>query len=168
MYSLWLTFAPDVQRDLSGAVSQLAQQAKTPVFEPHMTLIGDLDLPRSEALQLTSSLSPAFQGERAKVLGLDFGKTYFQSVFLTLELSPAASCMRQSVLAQYNKKPAYPPHISLGYGIDAPDAHAALTGQFQAAFVGQVLRFQSLVLMASSEDRPIEDWLSIHQIGLAA
>lgn len=164
--SLWLTFADPVAQELQSHVADFARHNGTACFVPHMTVVGDIDLRRDAAAQLAETIAPAFAGLSGEVVKLGTGATYFQSVFLELALDPTVTAMRNSLLSQFDKSPAYPPHVSLAYGINDPAALQGKLDQIGARFGGTRLAFAELVVMASSEDRPVKDWRPLHAVPL--
>jgi hypothetical protein len=166
VYSLWLTFDAALAHELELLIADLARQTGGPVFTPHMTLAGDLDRPRDEVLALAQTIAPAFCSERAEFGHLDFGDTYFQSVFLTVSLRESILGLRQALLAQLDLSPAYPPHVSLAYGARDLRPGNAVLADIERWFARRPAPFASLDVMASSEDRPVEQWRCVSRISL--
>jgi len=168
MYSIWLTLNAKLATELSDHIDKLAQLTGGPAFEPHLTLCGDLKYERNEVLKLASTMAEAFSGARAKFTEVDFGSSYFQSVFLTMELPESLAGFRLSILSRFGIEPQYPPHISLAYGVKDPEPLLPQLEQINSEFAGQSVTFDNLTVMASSEDRPVEQWRCLNRFHIAA
>lgn len=166
MYSIWLTLKPEAADAVSGDISALADVTGGPIFEPHMTFYGDMNEERDSAKRIALSLAEVCQDAAAQVKDVSFGETYFQSVFLELELPERLAAFRLSYLAQYGVTPAYPPHISIAYGVEDHSELDPQLAKIRKRYQGKELVFDELVLMASSEDRPVEHWMALDRIPL--
>jgi 2'-5' RNA ligase len=118
VYSLWLMPEGQIALRLHELIAKFSREYSTPRFEPHVTLIGELDM--AEAALLTrvkdlASKTPPFDVRFNKVEYLD---RYFQCVFIkaekTRDLMKAHSCA--CAVFGLKKDQAYMPHLSLIYG----------------------------------------------------
>lgn len=118
-YSIWL--APNAEtpayRRLQETIAECAAAHDTPVFEPHITVIGGVSRTRSSLTETlrrlaaeTPPLEVAFEGVRCST-------TRHQCVFLSVRPSPTLLNLHESARETVGEPPlAYHPHLSLVYG----------------------------------------------------
>jgi 2'-5' RNA ligase len=118
IYSLWLMPKGHVADELQTLVADLCRKHMTPSFQPHVTLIGSIDLPRAEAVSKTKTLARAIRPFVVKLNELAYLDEYFRCVFIkaakTEGLMHAHSTARK-MFEQKNEED-YMPHLSLVYG----------------------------------------------------
>jgi 2'-5' RNA ligase len=118
LYSLWLMPAGRVASELQTLITDLSAKHKTPIFQPHVTLIGSLNLTEADAVSKTTILArkvAPFVVRLSEVACLD---QYFRCVFIkamkTECLMNANSIARLLFGLQNGEE--YMPHLSLVYG----------------------------------------------------
>ena len=117
-YSLWLMPTGEVRQRLAGTILDLGREYATPVFEPHVTLVGGIVGPAREVASKMKDLArriPPFTARLTVVDGLD---EYFRSLFVRLATTHPimwANKAAREVFAPA-KQPAFMPHLSLLYG----------------------------------------------------
>jgi len=117
-YSLWLMPTGEVRQRLAGTILDLSREYATPVFEPHVTLVGGIVGPAREVVSKMKDLArriPPFTARLTVVDGLD---EYFRCLFV--RLAATHPIMRANKAARevfaLTKQPAFMPHLSLLYG----------------------------------------------------
>jgi len=118
VYSLWLMPSGKLAIQLRTLIAKLSNEYLTPTFEPHVTLIGELNLPKATVIARTKKLAAQtepFEVKLSQVANLD---RYFRCVFIkahnTKGLMNAYSAAR--VLFEQENAEKYIPHLSLVYG----------------------------------------------------
>ncbi|MEX0350749.1 MAG: hypothetical protein AB3N15_15110 [Paracoccaceae bacterium] len=165
-YSLWLTFPQPLEDNLSDHVRALARQTKGPVFQPHVTLVGDLTLDRAREIFASGRIGPIAPRLQGRFGSLTHGSTYFQSLFLEVVLPVQIAKARQQLLDELGIAPAYPPHVSLAYGSLTGEVPKPQLDRIEATFSNQPAPLAFLALVASAEDRPVESWKIIERLPL--
>lgn len=118
-FSIWLISTDTVQDYLSSLVKLLANKFNGPIFEPHLTLLGDISINEKEVMSNVELLV-----KKAKSLNLEFGEvsfstTYFQSVFVRIKASVDLMNLNLHGKKLFNINPnVFMPHISLYYSND--------------------------------------------------
>ena len=122
VYSLWLMPTEKTRDDLQRIIADFSRKYSTPRFEPHVTLIGEIQAPasvvRSQTENLATLLKP-FEIRLREVAHLD---QYYRCVFIKAEKTNAlidAHSKACAVLKQDDDED-YMPHLSLVYGDLAP------------------------------------------------
>lgn len=116
-YSLWLRPFGDIAYSLRERIKKLSDRHDTPIFEPHVTLLGGLQHGEVELTQLTDTLAGALHQFDIILTQADFGETFYQSIFVhakkTKELVEARSTAEKLFGAPAEE---FMPHLSLLYG----------------------------------------------------
>jgi 2'-5' RNA ligase len=117
-YALWLKPSGPAYDVLATAIHDLAREFDAPIFEPHVTLLADLDGTEEQHLQRIKALAQQLHSFQITLTEASYGREYFQCVFLRAEQS--IELMRARALAQqafHQVGNAYMPHVSLIYGV---------------------------------------------------
>ena len=127
MFYLWLLPHPDVYESLAQLIIQLGHEHDGPSFEPHITLLGNIEDDEKTAISKTTELANIISRFKVNVDVIEGQNKYYQSLYLKLIRSEALLDARQQAERVFNQasfNPAtnnYMPHISLLYG-DQPEA----------------------------------------------
>lgn len=118
MYSIWLMPSGKVFDKLSDKISQLSQQFATPVFPPHITLLGDLNGNGPELAAQMDQLVARIRPIMVTLTKADFLDEYFRCLFLQVEKTPALLQAHQETSTIFNREQdqKFMPHLSLMYG----------------------------------------------------
>jgi len=138
-----------VQRRLADTIVRLSREHSTPVFKPHVTLLGSIVGPRDEVLaksaQIARHLRP-FTIRLGFVDGLDeFYRCLFIRAAKTGPLMRAHLAARR--ICNLSGRAAYMPHLSLMYGDFSARVKEKIIGEmggrFTLAFVVRGLHLYS-------------------------
>ncbi len=121
MYALWLTPDKASNETLSALIKTLSNKFSSPVFEPHVTLLGkirsinnsDSDLEKN-TLALAKQLTPI----KVSSSRVDCEDTFYKSLFLEIDHSKAlnqANRMAEKMF-ELDDDFQWKPHLSLLYG----------------------------------------------------
>ncbi len=121
-YSLWMVprRSSEAYKLLSHLISQVAMEYLTPIFIPHVTLLGNIDRsgrPEQYACEKARLLADELSPFEIKLDGIGSNDTYFQILFFSVKQTPAvinANAVAQKVFAVSRGK--YFPHLSIAYG----------------------------------------------------
>ncbi len=116
-YSLWLVPPEPLHSDLTQVIHQLAQQYDGPTFEPHITLLGDLEMELAEIEQKANQLAIKIKPLALSYGPISFSTTHFQSVFVRVNSTAAlmqANLDAKEIFGVENN--VFMPHTSLLYG----------------------------------------------------
>ena len=165
LFSLWITPTPQLKFILNKIILDLAKNYGGPIFEPHLTLLGNVEMEKKEFVKRANKLALRLEPFALELGEMSFSTTYFQSVFLRIRSS--AKLMEANLLAKkiYQKEnKAFMPHISLLYGRQPMKVREKITSSVKLptnlAFTAKAI---SLV---SSLPNP-KDWKHISDIPFA-
>ena len=116
-HTLWLVPTGQAYEKFSNLIKKLAAEYNAPVFEPHITLLGDFMQTEEECITLSKQLVSGQKPFTINMEEIDYEDFYFRTLFVRAKET-------QSLLAFHNlsKKifkmdiPPYMPHLSLLYG----------------------------------------------------
>lgn len=159
-YSLWLEPSGDVAYRLGEYIKKLSKRYDTPLFSPHVTLLGNLSSTETELIPFTNMLASSISPFDLKLTRAGFRNSYYQSLFIHVEESSRLKEVRERACRLFdNENNKFMPHLSLMYG-DLPKEEKErilnLIGhEFELTFTAQ-----SISLVRTSGKPP--DWRRIH------
>ncbi|KAI3830660.1 hypothetical protein MKW92_030990 [Papaver armeniacum] len=117
VYSVWAIPPADVQERVKKVMKSLRSEFDGPEFEPHVTVVGAIELTESDALVKFKSACENLKPYTANVVSVATGTFFYQCVYLLLHPTPevnetAIHCWNHF---GYNSSNAYMPHLSLLY-----------------------------------------------------
>ena len=170
MYSIWLTFEPVIQARLRETISQLADSFVSPKFEPHVTLVGEIDLPKGEIATLCARYTSRLSAQQVTVNCVGKNGGYFMALFLKVDLPAALIEARKHLATALGPEPLGldPAHISLAYGNRNLPDNIDTNSPLHAAYVGTQLLAKQIEIVESSRSKPIDQWRSVQSFELAS
>lgn len=117
-HSLWLMPLGQVYDELSRTISELSKEYAAPVFQPHVTLLGDLIGDEKEITLQAQQLASRIRPFQVTLTTVDYLDTYFRCLFLRAEESPAlveANRVARNIFHR-EQDDKFMPHLSLLYG----------------------------------------------------
>ena len=104
--------------ELSKIISQLSTQYATPVFPPHVTLLGDLAGDAEELSSQAQQLALRLRRFQVALTTVAYLPAYFRCLFIRAEETPALVAANQIARAIFHREQdaKFMPHLSLMYG----------------------------------------------------
>ena len=84
-YSIWLDLEKESRVSYRKIISTLSKRLKSPLFEPHCTIYGRLDIKLSEMENIVSKIVNESNQFSSSVKKLTTGKSYYKSLHVKLE-----------------------------------------------------------------------------------
>ncbi|MEO6623952.1 MAG: hypothetical protein ABIN37_03850 [Burkholderiaceae bacterium] len=158
-YSIWLLPCAADAALLQGVVTELSSELGGPGFTPHVTIQGDIALPRQALEGALAGLAARASVQRWRPAALECGQHYFRCLYLRFaEQRAFAELQRASVVLTGTRAGLSPfPHVSLAYA-EPHAGHEALAQTRRAALAGRDFTFDRLAIWRSSRDVAIPDW----------
>lgn len=118
-YSLWFIPSEPAYNLLKEEIKKFSSEFKGPVFEPHITLLGEIEEKKDEMIKKAFTLTTRIKPFEVELNNINYGESYFQKLFY-LTNKP-----RELILANEEAKKIfgrqndslYVPHISLLYSL---------------------------------------------------
>ncbi|MBT9386289.1 2'-5' RNA ligase family protein [Pseudooceanicola sp. CBS1P-1] len=168
LVSVWLAPADPEATALQAEIDRIAGITGTEAFRPHVTLLGDIAVPRARLSQVLRDLA-RLPAPGPLVRDLAGEATRFRALYLDLAPCAGLAALRQrleAALPEVALSDAFRPHLSLGYG---NKAHARLGTEREnlKGWTGKALRLGAVQLVRSAQDVPVADWqvLESHPLG---
>lgn len=116
-HSLWLILTGEAYEKFSSLIKKLAKQYNAPVFQPHITLLGDFMQPLDECIKLTKQ---AVLNQKPFIINMgeiDYEDFYFRTLFIRVDkMEPLLNLHNRAKEIFKMVIPPYMPHLSLLYG----------------------------------------------------
>jgi hypothetical protein len=162
-HSIWLLARDDQQDTLRQCVRRLAPRHDGHLFEPHVTLQGDLPMGLEAARTLLDRLAAATPVLHWPVHAVEGTEHYFRSLYLRLDAGDAFDRLCRQCVRESGTDVGLSPyaHLSLAYGPTRGDAPALRASLFQQVGA-QPLVLDRIALARSGKAVPIEQWSIAH------
>jgi hypothetical protein len=160
-YHLWFKPSGAVYDVLTRTIRDLARELDAPIFEPHISLIGNLEGTEKALTQKTQELAQHLAPFDAVLTNPSYRDTHFQCLFMLVEQdSPLMNA--HAVASDLFHKPHqdFMPHVSLVYG-SYPESRKKLIINNLPADVRTSFEVTALYLVRADSADP-KDW---HEIG---
>lgn len=119
-YSLWLEPTGNVAFKLQEMIKALSKKYDTPVFTPHVTVVGGLKASKAELVPLVDTLASSITPFTIKLSKAGYLNTFYQALFIHVEENEDLSNLHKKACHFFDcpdkYKNNYMPHLSLLYG----------------------------------------------------
>lgn len=117
-YSLWFQPENNIYQEYDSIIRRLSEKYNTPYFEPHITLLGQIELSEEECLDKTKKLAFQLKPFTVNFSTIEFQNFYFRAMYVKTMLTPKLQRAYNHTCKIFNiKNPnKYMPHLSLLYG----------------------------------------------------
>lgn len=162
-HTLWLIPTGQAYEKFSNLIKKLAEEYNAPVFQPHVTLLGDFMQPEEECIRLTKQVVSGQKPFTFNMGEIGYEDFYFRTLFVRAQKT-------EPLLALHNRSkeifkmdiPPYMPHLSLLYG--------TFPVETKEKIIGEIGRNQSTQFEVSSvhliKGGEVEDWRIIGEFPL--
>jgi 2'-5' RNA ligase len=160
-YHLWLKPSREASDRFADVIRQLALDLNAPTFEPHITLLGNLNGSEAEHIARSKELARRLSPFPITVSGPATGNDYFHCVFLVVDMtSPVfqAQVLARQIFHQ-EKDNRYRPHISLVYGRYSESRKKDIIARLPASLCLSFEANHLSLIKAVSEDP--KDWQEV-------
>lgn len=159
-YSLWFEPSGDIAYKLQERIKKLSKKHNTPVFSPHVTLLGGIKSTETEAVSLTKTLAASLEPLELKLTKAGYRDRFYQSLFVHVAKSSYLMEVRKTTQRLFDiNEEEYMPHLSLLYGDLSREEKERILNlmdrNFHISFTAN-----SIVLM-QTEGKP-DQWRRIH------
>lgn len=166
-FSIWLLPAAEDAAMLQGIVEELSGALHSPVFTPHLTIQGDIALPKAELEAALSSLAARTAVQRWPVQQIECTEHVFRCLYLRFGKHAAFAQLQQASLARTGTRDGLSPfpHVSLAYAEPHPRLEELAQAR-RAEWVGRDILFDRLAIWRSSREVAVPDWACVAQFPL--
>lgn len=167
-YSIWLGFQGESEAKLQNVIASLSKAFAGPVFQPHLTLVGDLEVDLVGAQRVADIFAGTAMPEELIVRDVGISGKYFMALYLAVNIPSELQRTREQVASSANPA-SYEldaPHVSLLYSHAEQSALARHQSLLRNDFVDRKLEVAGLSIVRSSKSVPISDWRIEDRIAL--
>ena len=117
-YAIWLMPTGEEYTRLSRLIGDLSRQYGGPIFEPHVTLLGDVNGSPECIGERTDQLASSIPPFSVHLTAPGYQDVYFRCLYMQVELSPPLQqCYREAQrIFDHSESQPFMPHVSLLYG----------------------------------------------------
>lgn len=117
-YSLWLMPEEERHGELAALLKILAKEYRSPLFEPHVTLIGGIVLSEEMVIIRSQQLALGQKSFSVTLQTVNYQDYYFRALFVKAEKTQPLLALhnRAKKIFEMQEIPSYMPHLSLLYG----------------------------------------------------
>lgn len=159
-YTLWLMPKGQIYKRLDGIIKKLADKNNGPVFQPHITLLGEIELPENEVIKKTEALVKNQKPFMVNLHEIGYEDYHFRALFVKAIITPQLQNLHERAKRIFKMEiPPYMAHLSLLYGnypIDLKEKIIKEIGRDQKA----LFEIDSVFLEKAGE---IKDWKIIKE-----
>lgn len=116
-YSIWILPPNPIYSHLSEIIKNLSTEFNGPVFEPHLTVVGNIDMELAKLKKRVSEIAAKTEKLNLSLGPISFSTTYFQNVLVrvnsTADLMSLNFNLKNALKLQND---VFMPHFSLLYG----------------------------------------------------
>lgn len=122
-FSVWLVPQKNDEKELSSIIDNLAKENDSPVFTPHLTLIGDTNIGFED---IKSAVDEVFANQKPftiKTQKVSKSELFFKTVFIEFDVNETLRNLFQTLSQRTDKRSIdnFKPHISLIYKLMPED-----------------------------------------------
>lgn len=117
-YNLWLMPKGEVYKKFADLIKKLGGEYGGPMFEPHVTLLGDIELPETEMIKRTEQLVKDQKPFPITLRQVDYQEYHFRALFVRAVITKPLLALHERAKKLFGMQdiPPYMPHLSLLYG----------------------------------------------------
>jgi 2'-5' RNA ligase len=154
-FTLWLLLTPEAHAWFQALIERLSARLGTPVFEPHITLLGGLTGEEEGLRQRTRALAGAIGSFEARLLEAKWLDEYYRCLFVEVALSRALLDAHETARKAFDQRlePGFYPHLSLVYG-DLKENEKEIVADEIGRYFDESLPIEELALYDTSGATP--------------
>ena len=118
-YHLWLKPSGELYDRLAELMNDLRQRYRGPAFDPHVTLVGEMEGDENDLCEKVSSLASNLHVLEIHLNVPAYQEDYFHCLYFTVDKTSAMTDAHQRAKHMFDPIPCteFHPHVSLLYGL---------------------------------------------------
>jgi hypothetical protein len=160
IHSVWLMPTVEDQAMLTGIVDGLAEEFGSPRFQPHLTLVEDMERPAEELAPLVTEVAAGIPSFSTPVVEIGISDLFFRSFYARFEAAGPLLELKKRAIGKIAASPinAFMPHISLAYGLAEGPAKEEARGRIAQFLNRRPVHFSGVAVVFSGKEIPIAQW----------
>ncbi|MGN6467582.1 MAG: 2'-5' RNA ligase family protein [Rhizobiaceae bacterium] len=170
VHSVWLMPVAGDADILQRMVGDFAGRFGSPTFQPHLTLVEDMERSVDDLAPLVGRVAGGIASFEASVAGIGVSDLFFRSFYARFAAEgPLLELKRRAIeIILPGDIAEYMPHISLAYGVAETLEKRDAVVEAENLLLGKPVRFDRVCVVASGKELPIESWAIQAEIRLSA
>jgi hypothetical protein len=157
--SIWLMPSAADGAFLATIVDDLARRFGSPLFEPHLTLAGDLPDRPETYVAILEKLAGLVRRFAQPVDDIVLTDAYFRSFYAKFKRTAELDILRQYCVDRLGGDlSSFMPHVSLLYGPVSEPGKSEAAAELRRSVTGRVVTFDRVVVTNSSDTTPVSEW----------
>lgn len=162
-FSLWVTPKKDsdLYIKLQGLIADLGRRFQAPIFETHITLLGDIQATSEDIITQVNELATKISPYKVTLDFIDYTDNLYQSLVIRILASKEVIDANKKARDMFNRHEGtlYVPHISIIYKTAMDnETKKSLIKEIGDQFKGAEFLVDSIVISEQTESGRIEDW----------
>lgn len=148
-YSLWVVPEEKLFSEFKSLISHYSEQLGTPLFHPHMTLLGEIESSEKDFVTQCKKLANFLKPFEMKLGDVEISSTYYQCVFARVRTSDKLLEAYEATcdLFGIEDERVFMPHVSIVYGdVTARERHSIAQ---EIQITNKTMRFDTLQLVTA-------------------
>jgi 2'-5' RNA ligase len=159
-HSIWLLPEEHQAEQLREIISQLCIETRCPNFEPHATLVGDLEMSPKQSASVCKEVFSGSGSIVGKAAGIERTPSFFRSLCVNLTFDDNILNKQKLLSHRFRSGPSsdFRPHVSLAYGLSESQKLDAKCLAKIVELARKNINFDRIAVVNSAQLIPIEDW----------
>ena len=166
-FAIWIIPSGEIYEKYHNLIYHLSQKYSTPMFEPHITLLGHVIDSQVGAISKISRLSALTRPFPLRLTSIGYSDEYFRCLFIktrkSRELAELHSRAKE-IFTLLNKRP-FIPHLSLVYGNLSSIIREKIVSEIGSEFNIE-FEVRSLQLVSASISIDPKEWYRVKEFPL--
>ena len=166
-YHLFLEPDGEVRKQLQGIITELSRVSSSPVFTPHITLLGKIpDEQESLLVKKTNTIASAMKKQRVTLKGISMQDSYYRALYMQISDKEGLETIHTYATTVFAMAYAqsYLPHLSLLYGNYSQEQKEVFLSTVQ---VPSLLSFEATTIHLYKTSGKPHQWNKIYSCSLA-
>lgn len=165
-YSLWLMPAGEVNAKIAALIKKLAIEHSAPLFEPHVTLLGEIMQSEDDVIRRSQHLVSGQKPFSIILQTIDYQDFYFRALFVKAEKTQPLLALhnRAKKIFEIQQTLPYMPHLSLLYG---NFAQSVKDQTIRDIGKNQEMEFRVGVIHLFKTDGEVNTWYKVKEFPLS-
>lgn len=117
-HALWLIPTGEANHKFSNLIRRLSQEYSAPIFQPHVTLVGEAFQSEKELVKKGEQLASGQKPFPITLRAIDYQDFYFRALYVKADKTEQLLAFYNHIIEIFEMQdiPEYMPHLSLLYG----------------------------------------------------
>ncbi|HKK45725.1 MAG TPA: 2'-5' RNA ligase family protein [Balneolaceae bacterium] len=160
-YSLWLEPSGDIAFRLEERIKKLSDKYGTPIFPPHVTLLGGLKYKEAELTTLANTLASSLDPFELELTKAGYEDNFYRSLYIHVKATSHLKEIHKMAcqLFEMNYEDDFVPHLSLMYSELPQDQKERILNVLGREFH---IHFPVKSIVIMQTDGKPEQWKKVH------